>query len=221
MTAFLSRPLAAGPMTCAALALALAVAAYCMVYSRLAGEPERLEEALVWAAANVLPWFGAFEAAKRARSRRGWFGALAAGFGLSMALELSLSGLSGDAGFEALRRLPALSLVAGLLWIGRLPPRTRPVRGAGTPLPLPTDQIDRVAAAGNYVEIRARGGSTLTHRASLAEVERELTRHGFVRIHRCHLVRRDSIARVRPADVILRDGTSLKTGKRFRAGLGG
>jgi hypothetical protein len=34
-------------------------------------------------------------------------------------------------------------------------------------------------------------------------------------------VRRDSIARIRPADVILLDGTSLKTGKRFRAGLGG
>jgi DNA-binding LytR/AlgR family response regulator len=86
-------------------------------------------------------------------------------------------------------------------------------------LPLPADQIERVEAAGNYVEIRRRSGPVLVHRASLAAIERELVRHGFVRIHRSHLVRRDAIARIRPADVILRDGTSLRTGKRFRTTL--
>lgn len=75
-----------------------------------------------------------------------------------------------------------------------------------------------MTAAGNYVEIRA-AGRTRVERTSLAAVERRLARHGFVRIHRSTLVRRDRIARVRPADVILADGTSLKTGKRYRAGL--
>jgi two-component system LytT family response regulator len=75
-----------------------------------------------------------------------------------------------------------------------------------------------VAAAGNYVELR-RGGRTVLHRAPLSHVQAEFERHGFVRIHRSILVRRMAIARVRPNDVILHDGTSLKTGKRYRSTL--
>ena len=125
MPALLSRPLAASHIVPAAFALALAVAAYCLAYSWFGGQPERLEEALAWSAVNVVPWFLAFEAAKRMRNAGGRIGALAAG----------------------------------------------------------------------------------------------LARHGFVRIHRSHLVRRDAIVRIRTADVILRDGTSLKIGKRFRTRL--
>src|SRR5918993_874819 len=49
--------------------------------------------------------------------------------------------------------------------------------------------------------------------------EQALADHGFVRIHRSTLVRRDRIARVRPEDVVLADGTHLKIGKRYRASL--
>ena len=73
-------------------------------------------------------------------------------------------------------------------------------------------------AAGNYVELRANG-QTVVHRSSIGAAERDLGRHGFIRIHRSTLVRRDRIARVRPHDVILTDGTHLKVGKRYRATL--
>lgn len=204
-------------------ALALAAAAYCLAYAWLAGRPEPVGEALAWASINVIPWFLAFEAAKRAATTKRRIAALAAGFAVAVGLG-SLSGdMSERAGFEAVRHLPVLLLVATLAWV------TRRLAGEAGPcgpcddiaLPLPPAEIERVEAAGNYVEIRRRGGRPLVHRASLRAVERELAIHGFVRIHRSHLVRRDAIARIRPADVILRDGTSLKTGKRFRSALRG
>ena len=222
MPALLVRPLPAPHLVSAAFALALAVALYCLAYSWLAGRPEGIGDALGWAAINVLPWFLAFEASKRARSAWGSLLALTAAFGFSLGLGAAWAGTAAGLEFEALRRLPALLVVLLLLWIGRLRPAlSKGAPFAGALLPLAPDQIDRIAAAGNYVEIRRRDGGIVVHRAPLAEVEQALARHGFVRIHRSHLVRRDSIARVRPADVILRDGTSLKTGKRFRARLRG
>jgi DNA-binding LytR/AlgR family response regulator len=75
-----------------------------------------------------------------------------------------------------------------------------------------------VKAAGNYVELRS-AGRTIVQRASISSIERKLEPHGFVRIHRSMLVRRDRIATVRPQDVVLLDGTHLKLGKRYRAHL--
>lgn len=95
--------------------------------------------------------------------------------------------------------------------------QARTDREAG-PLPLLPRQIDWVQAAGNYIELRA-GERTIVHRTSLGAAERDLAGHGFVRIHRSTLVRRDRIARVRPRDVVLTDGTHLKVGKRFRSQL--
>ena len=222
MAAVLSRPLPAPWLAAATVALALAVASYCLAYAWLAGRPERIDEALVWAAANVVPWFFAFEAAKRARSPLGRRLALAAGFGVATIFGAGPEASASQAGFEAVRHVPPLLLVAGLLWLGRRRSEAsdREISEGGA-LPLPADQIERVEAAGNYVEFRRRSGPVLVHRASLAAIERELAGHGFVRIHRSHLVRRDAIVRIRPADVILRDGTSLRTGKRFRTTLRG
>src|SRR3546814_14858678 len=61
---------------------------------------------------------------------------------------------------------------------------------------VPVDEIESVAAAGNYVEI-AWAPRTLLHRATLAAVEAELG-DAFVRIHRGRLVRRAAIRRVAP-----------------------
>jgi DNA-binding LytR/AlgR family response regulator len=66
--------------------------------------------------------------------------------------------------------------------------------------------------------VRANG-CTVVQRASIGALERDLAKHGFVRIHRSMLVRRDRIARVRPQDVVLHDGTLLPVGKRYRAAL--
>ena len=106
---------------------------------------------------------------------------------------------------------------------GRCPLRGTPLESFAQPTrsrdsaPAPA-QIDWVRAAGNYVELRSHG-HTIVHRSSIAAVERDLADHGFVRIHRSILVRRDRIARIRPQDVVLVDGTQLKIGKRYRSDL--
>jgi DNA-binding LytR/AlgR family response regulator len=219
MRTLLRDPLPIAAQLAAAAAIAVAVALYCLAYTALAGRPEPPAVALVWAAVNVLPWFAAFELAKRFRTGPARIVVLGAAFALSLALDLALDPGARDLAFEAVRRVPALLIVVLLLAIGRravTPFQARDV--ASVELPLAPDQIDWVAAAGNYVEIRGRG-RILIRRMPLGAVERELCGRGFVRIHRSRLVRRDRIAMVRPNDVILVDGTSLKTGKRYRSAL--
>jgi DNA-binding LytR/AlgR family response regulator len=114
------------------------------------------------------------------------------------------------------RRVPGLIASAGAVALLRSPVgRTEAQTGE---IPLLPRQIDWVRAAGNYIELRA-AGRTIVHRSSISAAERDLAEHGFVRIHRSTLVRRDRIARVRPQDVVLTDGTHLKVGKRYRATL--
>ena len=101
-----------------------------------------------------------------------------------------LAGAS-DPWFEAVRRVPALA--AALAVVALL--RSRIAQsGASAEMPLLPRQIDWVRAAGNYIELRA-SGRTIVHRSSIGAAERDLAKHGFVRIHRSTLVRRDRIAR--------------------------
>ncbi|MDB5677123.1 LytTR family DNA-binding domain-containing protein [Sphingomonas bacterium] len=90
--------------------------------------------------------------------------------------------------------------------------------GAVTHL-IPVDEIESVAAAGNYVEIAWRG-RTLLHRATLAAVEAELGQP-FLRIHRGRLVRRAAIRRIetdKSGDftVELASGATLRGSRRYR-----
>lgn len=215
MLARVRRPLAPVELILLTSGVAAAVAAYCVGYAALAGRSESAVESLVWALVNVAPWVPALELAKRARGAAGVVGALAFGFGTSLALGI-LFNPAAQVGFEAWRRLPALGGVA-LLALALKWNQSRVERPA-EPLPLLPRQIDWVQAAGNYIELRA-GDRTVVHRASIGAAERDLADHGFVRIHRSTLVRRDRIARVRPDDVVLTDGTHLKVGKRFRSHL--
>ena len=85
-------------------------------------------------------------------------------------------------------------------------------------------EIERVEAAGNYVELHTPRGAVL-HRATLTGVEAELAGHGFVRIHRSRLVRRDAVTAVAatPAgdfEATLASGAVVAGSRRFRAGLG-
>lgn len=204
-----------------AVGLIAATALYCFAYNALAGQKESLAEGAVWALVNIVPWYLAFEAAKHSKSSAGVAAALAAALAASMLSPILTSGAPAAFAFELVRRIPALLLIAALLASGRLIAlgKAAPApAGARPPLPLAPSQVDWVSAAGNYVELRA-DGRTVLHRAPLSQVHAELERHGFVRIHRSILVRRERIARVRPNDVILHDGTSLKTGKRYRGAL--
>ena len=211
----LRRPVSLPVLAAGVVAAALVVALYCVGYSRLAGDEETLPQSLGWAVVNICPWLVALEAAKRALS---WSAAaavlLTAGlFSVALGFLLGIGGSNFE--FEIWRRLPPLAALAALVTLLRSGVATRPTSAE---VPLLPRQIDWVRAAGNYVELRA-DKRTIVHRSPIGSIERELAGHGFVRIHRSTLVRRDRIARVRTEDVVLHDGTHLKIGKRYRAAL--
>lgn len=219
MLTFLKSPLPLPQAVLASSGIVLLTGLYCVAYTHYAGGTETLSAALAWGIANLLPWFLAFELGKRLP---GWprkaavlAGALLASLALQQVL---LAGLDAF-GFELLRRLPGLALVAALLAAPRLaealPPRAET---GGCAIASKIDRVDWIRAAGNYVELHG-GGRTLVERAALSFLESELAPHGFVRVHRSLLVRRDRIARLRPQDVVMADGTVLKMGKRYRSRL--
>jgi hypothetical protein len=193
----------------------LTVALYCVAYTALAGRPDSYREALGWAIVNIGPWLVAIEMGKRAPSGITVALTLAAALIVSLGFGYMLGVSAEPLPFEAVRRVPALG--ASVAVIGLLRSRVGQ-KTSSEPMKLLPRQIDWVRAAGNYVEIRA-GGTTVVQRASIGAVERELAAHGFVRIHRSMLVCRDRIARIRPQDVVLHDGTHLPVGKRYRAAL--
>lgn len=84
-------------------------------------------------------------------------------------------------------------------------------------------RIECVSAAGNYVEIVERGQRYLM-RATLKQVEDLLPATDFIRIHRCHLVRRDEIERIKTqpsgnGTVQLRGGHALPMSKKHKQAL--
>ncbi len=97
------------------------------------------------------------------------------------------------------------------------------VKDGSRTLWLKPGEIEWVAAAGNYVELNGRFGTTLARR-TLAEMEAELGPHGFVRVHRSRLVRKASIAKVDTRqsgdfEVTLRSGSTLVGSRRYRSNL--
>lgn len=101
-------------------------------------------------------------------------------------------------------------------------PRRLAVNDGAVTHHVPVDEIERISAAGNYVEI-GWGPRTLLHRATLSAVEAELGAT-FARIHRSHLIRRDAIRRIetdRSGDftVQMASGTELRGSRRYRDGV--
>lgn len=83
--------------------------------------------------------------------------------------------------------------------------------------------IERVEAAGNYVELFTTEGTVL-HRATLAVVEADLAAQGFVRIHRSRLVRRDAIVAIEATlagdfSATLRSGAVVAGSRRYKSVL--
>lgn len=107
------------------------------------------------------------------------------------------------------------------------PPQEEPalieVRDGSRVIMLRPWEIDWVSAAGNYVELHGRFGSQLARR-TMADLESELMPHGFVRVHRSHLVRRTAIATTETRqsgdfDITLRSGAVIGGSRRFRQNL--
>ena len=211
----LRRPVSLPVLAAGVAAAAVIVALYCVGYSRFSGQRETLAESLGWAVVNICPWLVALEAAKRAPRWPGAAAILIAAGAISVLLGFALGIGGSNLEFELWRRVPPLAAVAAVVALLRSGVAARQASGN---IPLLPRQIEWVRAAGNYVELRA-AERTVIHRSPIGTIERELADHGFVRIHRSTLVRRDRIARVRTEDVVLHDGTHLKIGKRYRAAL--
>jgi two-component system LytT family response regulator len=116
---------------------------------------------------------------------------------------------------ERVRRL--LSSIPG--WPA--PARQILVREAERAFFLAVENIQRVAAAGNYVEVHA-GGKVHLIRDTLNNFIGQLDPGEFLRVHRSHLVRIGFIAELRPMfhgdyELVLRDGTTLTLSRRYKA----
>lgn len=221
LEAVLYEPLPPFKVAIMAISLAAGTILYCSLYNAFGGGSDGLLSEALWALVNVLPWYLALEAAKRARSGRASAAALGLALAASVLAQLLISAWPQSPLFALIRGLPGLLLVTALLvWRRHLLAALCRDRGAPctAALPLKPTEVDWVAAAGNYVELKGRHG-TLLHRAPLTQVQSVLEQHGFIRIHRSFLVRQDCIARVRRTDLVMKDGSSLPIGKRYRSAL--
>jgi two-component system, LytTR family, response regulator len=86
---------------------------------------------------------------------------------------------------------------------------------------LATESIDRLCAAGNYVEIHAAGKVHLV-REPLAKLIAQLDPNEFIRVHRSHVVRLSFIAELQPMfhgdyELVLRNGERLALSRRYKA----
>lgn len=116
---------------------------------------------------------------------------------------------------------------AALDAMGREKLRTYPkriaIRSDGRVRLLDVDEIDRIVAAGNYVEIHAGGKSHLL-REAMTGIEARLDPQQFVRVSRSAIVSIGQVREVQPMFngdfvVLLRSGVQVNGSRRYRAAL--
>lgn len=109
--------------------------------------------------------------------------------------------------YELRKDLISYAVFVGLFWLlavlrRRKDEPVRPVsfdiRDGGRILRAPLSQIVAVSSAGNYVEFWLADGRRPLMRATLAAIEVELERFGFVRAHRSWLVNAGAVTGLRP-----------------------
>jgi two-component system, LytTR family, response regulator len=86
---------------------------------------------------------------------------------------------------------------------------------------LAVDDIQRISAAGNYVEVQAREKTHLV-RDTLTTFIAQLDPTEFLRVHRSHVVRMSFITEMRPLfhgdyELVLKDGQRLSLSRRYKA----
>ncbi len=94
------------------------------------------------------------------------------------------------------------------------------VHDRGRSLIVPIADVQRLSAAGNYVEVHTAAKRHLI-RATLSRLAQRLDPAEFLRVHRSHLVRADFIAEVAPwahgdLKLSLKDGSELMLSRRYR-----
>lgn len=95
------------------------------------------------------------------------------------------------------------------------------VREAERAFFVPVDEIRRICACGNYVEVHA-GGKVHLIRETLGNFIAQLDASEFLRVHRSHVVRVGFIAELRPMfhgdfELTLKDGTNVSLSRRYKA----
>jgi len=99
------------------------------------------------------------------------------------------------------------------------------VRGRDRAFFVAVRDIDRITAAGNYVEVHV-GAKVHLIREALSSFIAPLDATEFLRVHRSHVVRLGFIAELRPMfhgdyELVLRDGQTLPLSRRYKALLPG
>jgi two-component system LytT family response regulator len=94
------------------------------------------------------------------------------------------------------------------------------VHERGRSLIVPIADVQRLSAAGNYVEVHTAARRHLI-RATLARLAQRLDPAEFLRVHRSHLVRRACFAEIAPrahgdALLKLKDGSDVLLSRRYR-----
>ena len=97
------------------------------------------------------------------------------------------------------------------------------VKGSGTTRFIRVAEIDRIEAAGVYVNLHA-SGKELIYRSSLNELSCHLDPMRFIRIHRSTIVNIESIVELRPIshgefDLLLKDGHRARISRTYRTEL--
>lgn len=105
--------------------------------------------------------------------------------------------------------------------LGRTPRLSRiVVHERGRALVVPIAEVQRLSAAGNYVEVHTANRRHLV-RATLSRLAQRLDPAEFLRVHRSHLVRADFIAAIAPwahgdLKLTLKDGGEVMLSRRYR-----
>jgi two-component system LytT family response regulator len=120
-------------------------------------------------------------------------------------------------------REPVARLLHELLVRERRPPERLLVRDGERMLFVPTAEIVRLAADGNYVRIHTTSGRREL-RETLAALEERLDAARFVRVHRSEILNLDFVAEIQKhvhGDLIavLRNGEAVRVSRRFAAKL--
>jgi two-component system LytT family response regulator len=97
------------------------------------------------------------------------------------------------------------------------------IRSDGRVTLVDVDQVDRLEAAGNYVEVHSGARHHLL-RETMASLEARLDPARFVRVSRSSIVNADRVRELQPMFngdfvVVLRDGTKVAGSRRYRAAL--
>jgi two-component system LytT family response regulator len=97
------------------------------------------------------------------------------------------------------------------------------IKGDGRVILVDVDEVDRLEAAGNYVEVHSGARRHLV-RETMASLEARLDPARFVRVSRSSIVHATRVRELQPMFngdfvVVLRDGTKVAGSRRYRAAL--